>query len=183
MVGNPADNMIDTVDAFEPGESLNACEVERGPVVFVFGEHRNPIRDVVPHAGQGVKTRDEVRMGSERTVGNVHPIYEQVVVHPTEGYFAAFGGYTFGGKFDAEATGVFNGVTFGNDSLANSAVVGAKAGGFFPESLNWFGVEAELFNARRIRGRWRGLRIRRRHLRRWRIVLRSKLTKGDTPAD
>lgn len=25
-------------------------------------------------------------------------------------------------------------------------MVGAKAGGFFPESLNWFGVEAELFN-------------------------------------
>ena len=35
---------------------------------------------------------------------------------------------------------------FGNGSLANSAVVGAKAGGFFPESLNWFGVEAELYN-------------------------------------
>jgi len=50
---------------------------------------------------------------------------EQVVVHPTEGYFAAFGGYTFGGKFDAGGT---------------------KAGGFFPESLNWFGVEAELYN-------------------------------------
>jgi opacity protein-like surface antigen len=71
---------------------------------------------------------------------------EEIVVHPTEGYFAAFGGYTFGGKFDAESTGVLNGVSFGNGSLANSAVVGAKAGGFFPESLNWFGVEAELFN-------------------------------------
>lgn len=71
---------------------------------------------------------------------------EQIVVHPTEGYFAAFGGYTFGGKYDAEGTGVFNGVSFGNGSLANSAVVGAKAGGFFPESLSWFGVEGELFN-------------------------------------
>ena len=71
---------------------------------------------------------------------------EQIVVRPTEGYFAGFGGYTFGGKFDAEGTGVFNGVSFGNGSLADSAVVGAKAGGFFPESLNWFGVEAELFN-------------------------------------
>jgi opacity protein-like surface antigen len=71
---------------------------------------------------------------------------EQIIVHPTEGYFAAFGGYTFGGKFDADGTGIFNGVSFGNGSLANSAVVGAKAGGFFPESLNWFGVEAELFN-------------------------------------
>jgi opacity protein-like surface antigen len=70
---------------------------------------------------------------------------EQVVLHPTEGYFAGFGGYTFGGKYDADGTGVFNGVNFGNGSLASSAVVGAKAGGFFPESLNWFGVEAELF--------------------------------------
>ncbi|HKS76453.1 MAG TPA: hypothetical protein VJQ82_24780 [Terriglobales bacterium] len=68
------------------------------------------------------------------------------MVHPTEGYFAGFGGYTFGGKFDAEGAGVFNGVNFGNGSLASSAVVGAKAGGFFPSSLNWFGVEAELFN-------------------------------------
>lgn len=71
---------------------------------------------------------------------------EKVLVHPTEGYFAAFGGYTFGGKFDAGGTGVFNGVSFGNGSLADSAVVGAKAGGFFPESLSWFGVEAELYN-------------------------------------
>jgi opacity protein-like surface antigen len=62
------------------------------------------------------------------------------------GRFAAFGGYTFGGKFDAEGVGLLNGASFGNGSLANSAVVGAKAGGFFPESLNWFGVEAELFN-------------------------------------
>lgn len=71
---------------------------------------------------------------------------EQVIVRPTEGYFAGFGGYTFGGKFDAEGTGAFSGGSFGNGSLANSAVVGAKAGGFFPEALNWFGVEAELFN-------------------------------------
>ena len=71
---------------------------------------------------------------------------EKVLVHPTEGYFGVFGGYTFGGKYDAGGTGVFNGASFGNGSLADSAVVGAKAGGFFPESLNWFGVEAELFN-------------------------------------
>ena len=71
---------------------------------------------------------------------------EQVVVHPSEGYFAGFGGYTFGGKFDAEGTGLLNGTSFGNGSLASSAVVGAKAGGFFPDALNWFGVEAELFN-------------------------------------
>ena len=71
---------------------------------------------------------------------------QEVLVHLTEGYFAGFGGYTFGGKYDADGTGVFNGVNFGNGSLASSAVVGAKAGGFFPESLNWFGVEAELFN-------------------------------------
>lgn len=36
---------------------------------------------------------------------------EQVVVHPTEGYFAAFGGYTFGGKFDAEGVGLLNGAS------------------------------------------------------------------------
>ena len=71
---------------------------------------------------------------------------EQVVLHPTEGYFAVFGGYTFGGKYDASGVGTFSGLSFGNGSLADSAVVGAKAGGFFPESLNWFGVEAELFN-------------------------------------
>jgi hypothetical protein len=35
---------------------------------------------------------------------------EQVIVRPTEGYFAGFGGYTFGGKFDAEGTGAFRGV-------------------------------------------------------------------------
>lgn len=74
------------------------------------------------------------------------PQSEQVVVHPTEGYFGAFGGYAFGGKFDAEGTGLLNGVSFGNGSLASSAVVGAKVGGFFPQSLNWFGVEAELYN-------------------------------------
>jgi len=71
---------------------------------------------------------------------------EQVVVNPTEGYFAVFGGYAFGGKYNAEGAGLLNGASFGNGSLADSAVVGAKAGGFFPESLNWFGVEAELFN-------------------------------------
>ena len=71
---------------------------------------------------------------------------EQVILYPTEGYFAVFGGYTFGGKFDAEGTGLFNGASFGNGSLADSAVVGAKAGGFFPDSLSWFGVEGELFN-------------------------------------
>jgi opacity protein-like surface antigen len=71
---------------------------------------------------------------------------EQVIVHPTEGYFAAFGGYTFSGKFDADGIGVLNGSSFGNHSLADSGVVGLKAGGFFPQSLNWFGVEAELFN-------------------------------------
>jgi len=71
---------------------------------------------------------------------------QQVAVHPTEGYFAGYGGYAFGGKLGGEGTGSFNGVSFGNGSLADSAVVGAKVGGFFPDSLNWFGVEAELFN-------------------------------------
>src|SRR4030095_14924739 len=71
---------------------------------------------------------------------------EQVILYPTEGYFAAFGGYTFGGKFDAEGTGLFNGASFGNGSLANSAVVGEKAGGCVLNALSWFGVEGELFN-------------------------------------
>ena len=91
-----------------------------------------------PNSPEREPSRTETRLPSN---GVQH---EQVVVHPTEGYFAAYGGYTFGGKFDAGGTGVFNGVSFGNGSLANSAVVGAKAGGFFPSSLNWFGVEAEL---------------------------------------
>lgn len=95
---------------------------------------------------------NEPRSSGRATVNSETPLpvpgmqSEQIVVRPTEGYFAGFGGYTFGGKFDAEGTGIFNGMSFGNGSLANSAVVGAKAGGFFPESLNWFGVEAELFN-------------------------------------
>ena len=84
--------------------------------------------------------------GPESTPATKGVQNEKVLVHPTEGYFATFGGYTFGGKFNAGGTGVFNGVSFGNGSLADSAVVGAKAGGFFPESLNWFGVEAELYN-------------------------------------
>jgi opacity protein-like surface antigen len=72
--------------------------------------------------------------------------YERVTVRPSEGYLAGFGGYTFGGKFDADGLGIFNGVSFGNHSLADSGVYGAKAGGFFPGELNWFGVEAEGFN-------------------------------------
>jgi opacity protein-like surface antigen len=71
---------------------------------------------------------------------------QQIITHPTEGYFAAYGGYTFGGKLSTEGTGSFSGSSFGNGSLADSAIVGAKVGGFFPDSLNWFGVEAELFN-------------------------------------
>ncbi|HJT19843.1 MAG TPA: hypothetical protein VJ746_05210 [Nitrospira sp.] len=71
--------------------------------------------------------------------------YEQVIVKPSEGYFAGFGGYTFGGKFDSDNSATFNGATFGNRNLADSAVVGAKAGGFFPEQLSWLGVEAEVF--------------------------------------
>ena len=64
--------------------------------------------------------------GSESTPATKGVQNEKVIVHPTEGYFAVFGGYTFGGKFDAAGTGAFNGVSFGNGSLADSAVVGAK---------------------------------------------------------
>jgi opacity protein-like surface antigen len=83
---------------------------------------------------------------SETSVSSAGMKSEQVVVRPSEGYFAAFGGYTFGGKYDAGGTGLFNGISFGNGSLADSAVVGAKAGGFFSNALDWLGVEAELFN-------------------------------------
>src|SRR6476659_246814 len=52
---------------------------------------------------------------------------EQVILYPTEGYFAVFGGYAFGGKFDAEGTGLFNGTSFGNGSLADSRWVAANS--------------------------------------------------------
>jgi opacity protein-like surface antigen len=71
---------------------------------------------------------------------------ERVRVKPTEGYIAGFGGYTFGGKFDTEGIGNLSGVSFGNRSLADSGVYGAKAGGFFSDELSWFGVELEAFN-------------------------------------
>jgi len=93
---------------------------------------------------QGAGISNE-RQASDTTSRNSEMHSEEVLVQPTEGYVAAFGGYTFGGKFDAGGTGAFNGVSFGNGALADSAVVGAKAGGFFPQSLNWFGVEAELY--------------------------------------
>ncbi|BCA53102.1 hypothetical protein W02_02420 [Nitrospira sp. KM1] len=72
--------------------------------------------------------------------------YEYVLVHPSEGYLAGFAGYTFGGTFDAEGIGALNGANFGNHNLADSVVYGAKAGGFFPQSLSWLGIEGEIFN-------------------------------------
>jgi len=56
--------------------------------------------------------------------------YEQVLAHPTEGYFAGFAGYTFGGTLDADGIGLLNGANFANHNLAGSVVYGAKAGGF-----------------------------------------------------
>jgi hypothetical protein len=42
---------------------------------------------------------------------------ERVAVRPTEGYFAGFGGYTFGGKFDTDASGSLNGAAFAIEVL------------------------------------------------------------------
>ena len=133
-----------------PGLHMNRMSWAKWTAILVTACTTTAISEPVV-LGQ-LDVRQEPR-ASERTMANPETPSsargmqsEEVVVHPTEGYFAAFGGYTFGGKFDADGIGLFDGTSFGNHSLANSGVFGAKAGGFFPQSLNWFGVEAELFN-------------------------------------
>lgn len=96
--------------------------------------------EVAPSDAGRAKQVDQPRMGES----DKH--YETIVERPTEGYIAGFGGYTFGGKFDTSGIGTASGVNFGNRDLAASGVYGAKAGGFFPDQLSWFGVEIEAFN-------------------------------------
>ena len=66
---------------------------------------------------------------------------------PGELYVAGFGGYTFGHSFNnAQGTGALSGVTAPGIDLKNSGIYGAKIGYFFPDRLNWLGVEVEGFN-------------------------------------
>lgn len=75
------------------------------------------------------------------------PIIEHKRVRPSETYVAAFGGYTFGGKFsDVEGTGLLSGANLGDRDLADSGVYGGKIGHFFGDRMDWLGVEMEAFN-------------------------------------
>ena len=75
------------------------------------------------------------------------PIIEHKRVRPSETYVAAFGGYTFGGKFsDVEGTGLLSGANLGDRNLADSGVYGGKIGHFFGDRMDWLGVEMEAFN-------------------------------------
>ena len=75
------------------------------------------------------------------------PIIEHRRVRPSETYVAAFGGYTFGGKFsDVEGTGLLSGANLGDRNLADSGVYGGKIGHFFGDRMDWLGVEMEAFN-------------------------------------
>lgn len=66
---------------------------------------------------------------------------------PGELYVAGFGGYTFGHSFNnAQGTGALSGVTAPGIDLKNSGIYGAKIGYFFPDRLNWLGLEVEGFN-------------------------------------
>ncbi len=69
--------MVDAVEPFEPCQSLDAGKVKCRSIVFVFGKHRDPVGEVVPDSRQRVEARDEVRMGRERAVRNIHPIDAQ----------------------------------------------------------------------------------------------------------
>jgi opacity protein-like surface antigen len=99
-------------------------------------------------AAEADRPSDAGRMSqAEQAALSERPVrYEQISIRPSEGYFAGFAGYTFGGKFDPDGIGTLGGVNFGNRTLADSVVYGAKAGGFFSDQLNWLGAEAELFN-------------------------------------
>ena len=66
---------------------------------------------------------------------------------PGELYVAGFGGYTFGHSFNnAQGSGAFSGLAAPGIDLKNSGIYGAKIGYFFPDRLNWLGVEVEGFN-------------------------------------
>jgi len=48
---------------------------------------------------------------------------------------------------DVEGIGSANGVSFSDQDLTNSLGYGVKAGYFFPNSLDWLGIEFEVFTA------------------------------------
>jgi len=147
---NPnADRALSISDRSVPSPDMTRVAYAKGLVILVTACTLLAVSEPVAFgqlSAQQPRASERTTTNPETSPSALGTQSEQVIVRPTEGYVAGFGGYTFGGKFDAEGTGAFRGVSFGNGSLANSAVVGAKAGGFFPEALNWFGVEAELFN-------------------------------------
>lgn len=65
---------------------------------------------------------------------------------PGEVYVGGFGGYTFGHNFNNLDGSLAAGSTSPGIDLKNSGIYGAKMGYFFPNHLNWLGVEVEGFN-------------------------------------
>lgn len=89
----------------------------------------------------------DAELRRQRQAREEEPVRRSDWRHPSELYFAGFGGYTFGhGINDVEGTGLASGNNFGNIGLKNSGVYGAKLGYFLPDRLNWLGLEIEGFN-------------------------------------
>jgi opacity protein-like surface antigen len=89
----------------------------------------------------------DAELRRQRQAREDEPVRRSDWRHPSELYFAGFGGYTFGhGINDVEGTGLASGNNFGNIGLKNSGVYGAKLGYFLPDRLNWLGLEIEGFN-------------------------------------
>jgi hypothetical protein len=89
----------------------------------------------------------EAELRRQRLAREEEPVRRADWRHPSELYFAGFGGYTFGhGINDVEGTGLASGNSFGDIGLKNSGVYGAKLGYFLPDRLNWLGLEIEGFN-------------------------------------
>ena len=65
---------------------------------------------------------------------------------PGEFYVGGFGGYTLGHNFNNLDGSLAAGSTSPGIDLKNSGIYGAKMGYFFPNRLNWLGVEMEGFN-------------------------------------
>lgn len=105
-------------------------------------------RDRAVEVAQVERQRDA---DTARSVGSAPPppSEQRTDSHASgEMYVAGFGGYTFGhGIGDPEGFGSIAGVRF-NDGidLKNSGVYGAKVGYFFPDRLDWLGLEVEAFN-------------------------------------
>jgi opacity protein-like surface antigen len=82
-----------------------------------------------------------------RAVGTTPP--DRASYHyerPGEVYVGGFGGYTFGHNFNNLDGSLAAGSTSPGIDLKNSGIYGAKMGYFFPDHLNWLGVEVEGFN-------------------------------------